>query len=140
MIHWQPTRRPDSTSDFDGLEHALERAIHPDIKAYYARYWSANIRARAPDGELVLLFLWNLEDVDRLIENLISHAVACRHNKTPFAPFFACPIDDDDYFLTVANDTGEVLLERPGYKPIRRVARSLGAFLSTITPIETAPP
>ncbi len=133
LIRWAPVRRVAS-HDFAGLENALEYEIHRDIKTHYGRYWSANLPADAPDGRLSLLFLWNDQDVERLIENLIGHAVACRHNKTPFAVFFACTEDPEDYYLTVNNSTGAVQLEQPGYKPLRVVADNLEAFYASLVP------
>ncbi|MEM9624327.1 MAG: SecY-interacting protein Syd [Pseudomonadota bacterium] len=135
-IPWQPVRR-EPNNDFAHLEKALEMAIHPDIKTHYGAYWSANLEAEAPDGHVSLLYLWSRQDVDRLIENLIGHAVACRHNKTPFSVFFACTEPDSELFLTVNNDTGCVQVEEPGRKPIGTVCDSLAEFYELLVP---APP
>ncbi len=132
QTRWEPTLR-DIASDFDGLERALELEIHPDIKTYYARYWADHVPVVAPDGDLTLLFVWNELDRDRLLENLINHAVACKHNKTPFSVFFASTEPDGEYYLTVDNTTGAVLVERPGHGPIRTAADSLSEFLATIS-------
>jgi SecY interacting protein Syd len=134
QIAWQPVRRHALADDFAGLENALETEIHPDIKTYYGRYWSANLAAEAPDGHVSLLFVWNQADVDRLIENLIGHALACRQNKAPFSVFFACTEDDSDLFLSVNNVSGEVQLEKPGTPPLRTVADSLADFLPYLVP------
>ncbi len=131
---WQPVRRHGDLDDFTGLERALELTIHPDIKAHYGRYWSANLEAEAPDGHVSLLYLWSPADADRLIENLIGHAVACRHNRTPFSVFFACTEDDSDLYLTVNNETGAVQLETPGKPPLRTVAPSLAEFMALLVP------
>jgi SecY interacting protein Syd len=133
-IKWQPVPRHSTADDFAGLESALEIAIHPDIKAHYGRYWSAHLEAEAPDGHVSLLYLWNQQDADRLVENLIGHAVACRHNRTPFSVFFACTEPDSDLFLTVNNDTGAVQLEAPGKKPLRTVSASLSEFMQRLVP------
>ena len=134
QIAWHPVRRSALAGDFDGLENALETQIHSDIKAYYGRYWSANLAAEAPDGHVSLLFLWNQEDVDRLIENLIGHAIACQQNKVPFSVFFALTEDDSELFLSVNNATGQVQLEKPGHPPVRVVADSLAEFLTYLVP------
>lgn len=134
-IEWQPIPRTPG-DDFAGLERALEFPIHPDIKAHYGRYWSANLEAEAPDGHVSMLYMWNPEDVDRLVENLIGHSVACRHNRTPFSVFFACTEPDSDLYLTVNNDSGVVQLEEPGKKPIRTIAPSLAEFYSLLVPAE----
>ena len=135
QIVWEPKARHPMTMDFADLEKALKFPLHPDLKLHYAKYWSGHLKALAPDGPLTLLYLWNHEDVGRLIENLIGHVVACRNNKTPFAGFFAAT-DEGDYFLTVHNETGEVQLEQPGYKPLRTVADSLAEFYDLLVPAE----
>lgn len=135
-VAWQPLRR-SGADDFSGLERALELNIHPDIKSYYQRYWSGGLEAEAADGHVSLLLLWNPADGERLVENLIGHALAKRRARQPFSVFFACTEPDSDLFLTIENDTGRVLLEAPGRKPLRMVADCLGAFLETLTP---APP
>ena len=134
VVRWQPVRRHESAYDFAGLETALEMSIHEDIKTHYSRFWSANLEAEAPDGHVSLLFLWNQADADRLVENLIGHAVACRHNRTPFSVFFACTEPDSDLFLTVNNESGVVQLEEPGKPPLREVAHSLQDFIEHLVP------
>ena len=133
LIHWQPLPRAHSDDDFAGLERAIERTIHADIKTYYGAFWSNNINVISPDGRCSLLFLWSPRDRDRLIENLVGHAFACKVNKTPFSVFFACTEDPDDYYLTVNNDTGVVQLEAPAQQPIREVAPSLAEFLISLS-------
>jgi SecY interacting protein Syd len=137
QVAWRPLRRPEGTDDFVGLERALEVPIHPDTKAYYGRYWSGGLEAAAADGHVSLLLLWNEADAARLVENLIGHAIAKRRARSPFSVFFACTEPGSDLFLSVENDSGRVVLEVPGAKPMRVVADSLAGFLDTLTP---APP
>lgn len=136
-VLWQPVRRSPDADDFLGVERALEMPIHQDIKTYYGRYWSGGLEATAPAGHVSLLLLWNEEDADRLVENLIGHALAKRRAKSPFSVFFACTEPDSNLFLSIDNATGRVMLDEPGAKPLRVVAESLGEFLETLTP---APP
>ena len=159
-IHWRPIRRdhvapaaptPEKPASddsaaaepaadehagdlFAGLARALELAIHPDIAAYYQRYWSAGLHARAPDGPVSLILLWNADDAERLIENLIGHAIAKRRSRQPFTVFFAITDPESDFFLSVDNTTGAVLLERPGEPPLRTVAPDLATFLDSLQP------
>ncbi len=133
VVRWRPVRRRYA-DDFAGLENALELTIHPDIKAYYGAYWSGGLEAAAPDGHVSLIFLWNDADAERLVENLIGHALAKQRARAPFSVFFACTEADSELFLSVENETGRVLLERPGYKPIRTVAESLPEFLAVLAP------
>ena len=108
--------------------------MHPDIKAYYGAYWSAGLEAEAVDGHVSLLFLWNLDDVARLNENLIGHAMAKQRAKSSMSVFFACTEPDSELFLSVDNATGAVLLEKPGYPPVREVADDLASFITTLVP------
>jgi SecY interacting protein Syd len=112
----------------------LERPIHPDIKAYYGSFWSGGLEATAAEGHVSLILLWNPADAERLIENLIGHSIAKRRVRAPFTVFFACTEFDSELFLSVDNDTGAVVLETPGAKPMRRVASSLTVFLRGIEP------
>jgi SecY interacting protein Syd len=120
--------------DFAGLERALETTIHDDIKAYYGAFWSGGLEATARDGHVSLILLWNPSDAERLVENLIGHALAKRRARSPLTVFFACTEPDSDLFLSVDNATGEVVLEAPGAKPLRTVAPSLTVFLRRLLP------
>lgn len=133
VVRWRPVARRYA-EDFAGLEKALETTIHPDIKAYYGAFWSGGLEARASEGHVSLILLWNPADADRLVENLIGHAMAKQRARAPFSVFFACTEANSELFLTVENDSGRVLLERPGRKPLRTVAESLAAFLSELEP------
>ncbi len=134
QVQWRPVRRHPANQDFADLEKALGFELHPDLKTHYSRYWSGSLEAEAPDGHVSLIYLWNQEDVARLLENFIGHVVACRNNKTPFAGFFATTEPDSDYFLTVNNTSGQVQLEQPGYKPIRVVCETLAEFYDLLVP------
>jgi len=133
IVRWKPVARRYA-DDFAGLENALETTIHPDIKAYYGAWWSGGLEAAAPEGHVSLLLLWNQDDGRRLVENLIGHAMAKQRARAPFSVFFACTEQDSELFLSVQNDSGRVVLERPGYKPLREVARSLSVFLDRLEP------
>jgi len=133
VVAWQPLRRHGG-NDFAGLERALEIEVHPDVKAYYGAFWSGGLEATADEGHVSLILLWNPQDIDRLVENLIGHALAKRRARTPFTTFFACTEPESDLFLSVDNATGTVVLEHPGSKPKREVAKSLAEFLDRLTP------
>ncbi len=139
-ILWQPVKRhPDTIGeDFSGLEDALDLQIHPDIKAYYGAFYGGGLEADAPAGHVSLIFLWNNEDLARLIENLIGHALAKKRAKSPFSVFFACTEPESDLFLSVDNGSGSIMLERPGDKPLRQVADSLTEFLDSLVPAAPA--
>jgi SecY interacting protein Syd len=133
QVAWRPLRRAFA-DDFAGLERALEQPIHPDIKAYYGAFWSGGLEATAADGHVSLILLWNPADAERLIENLIGHALAKRRARAPFTVFFACTEPESELFLSVDNATGAVVVEAPGSKPLRTVAPSLTIFLRGLVP------
>ena len=132
-IQWQPVERHE-TPDFSGLERALEQPVHPDIKAYYGSFWSDCFQAKASEGELTLIQVWNETDFDRLIENILGHAFAKSRIKAPLTIFFAST-DDEELILSVDNASGEVVLERPGERPLRSVAGTLAEFLARLDPV-----
>ncbi len=136
LIAWHPTpRHPDTAvGDFAPLERALEITIHPDIKAYYGAYWAAGLEAEAVNGHVSLLFLWNPDDVTRLNENLIGHAMSRQRAKSGMSVFFACTEPDSELFLSVDNESGAILLEKPGFRPLRQVADNLAGFLQSLVP------
>ena len=125
--------------DFRGLANALETDIHPDIRTYYASFWSGSIECESEEGHVSLIQLWNAEDFDRLIRNLIGHALMKKRSKHPLTIFFATTEGDSELFLSIENETGYVLLEEPGRAPIRQVEDNLATFLNRLTPVLTPP-
>lgn len=141
LIAWRPVRQPTTGSELlGGLERALELTLHPDARTYFGRWWSASLEAVAPDGPVSLIQLWNPDDAERLVENLIGHALAKRRQRAPFTVFFATTGPESDYFLSLDNATGEVLLEQPGLRPLRVVAPDLATFLDRLEPATPAAP
>ena len=132
-IHWRPRER-SSAADFSGLESALDVDIHPDIKSFYGSYWGASIEMQAAEGGVTLIQVWNGADFDRLVENIIGHAMAKQRMKAPLTVFIACT-DEDEYMLSVDNESGRVMLEEPGSPPTREVSPSLVEFLERLQPI-----
>ena len=133
--YWRPCRQTTSISPrFNGLETALDCPIHEDLKAYYSSFWSGSCAAESQEGYVSLLFLWNAEDTDRLLENLLGHALQQRQQKLQPTWFFACTEPDSPLFLSIDNASGAVLLETPGEPPIRSVADNLSDFLLRLKP------
>jgi SecY interacting protein Syd len=138
LMRWEPVIQQEPV-DFSGLENALELSIHQDIKEFYGTYWSAGLQATAEEGDVSLIQLWNLRDFDRLIKNLIGHAMSKRSARQPFTIFFATTDPDTEMFLSVHNETGEVLLEEPGTGPTRTVDSDLATFITRLTPTMDRP-
>lgn len=133
LVHWEPRER-ETSADFGGLERALEVQIHPDIKSFYGSYWSAPLELEASEGGMTLIQVWNEDDFDRLAENILGHAIAKQRAKAPLTVFIACT-DEGELMLSVENESGRVVLEEPGSKPIREVSPSLAEFLDRLRPV-----
>ena len=130
---WRPVRQAEPVS-FAGLENALELEIHPDIKAYYGHYWSGTLEANSEEGQVSLIQLWNDEDFERLIANLIGHALNKQRTRSGFTVFFATTDPESELFLSIDNTSGSVLLEEPGRAPLKQVDTNINSFLARLTP------
>ncbi len=133
LTYWKPVRQEVPVC-FEGLAHALELDIHPDIEAYYASYWSGTLEADSSEGPVSLIQLWNVEDFDRLIANLIGHAMAKQKSRQGFTVFIANTDPDTEMFLSIDNASGAILLEEPGKPPLRQVETDIHTFLRRLTP------
>ena len=138
MVAWRPAAQ-STPVDFSGLANALEQPIHEDIRAWYGTFWSGSFEARTREGHVSLIQLWNEEDFERLIENLLGHALMKRRARQPFTVFFANTELDSDLFLSIDNESGKVLLEQPGKAPLKVVEDDLPTFLDRLEPLDVAP-
>ncbi len=130
---WRPTQQSPRV-DFSGLAQAFETPIHPDICDYYGSYWSGTLEADSAEGRVSLIQLWNPEDFERLVANLVGHALTKQRRRQALTVFIANTEPDSELFLSVDNATGAVLLETPGKPPLRKVEANLGTFLARLTP------
>jgi len=127
---WRPVKR-EPQGQFSNIEQALELPIHPDVKAFYGRYWSESLALKHPMGELSLIQIWNEEDFEYLQQNIIGHVMTKRTLKQPITVFIATT-DEDDCNLVVLNDSGDVWLEYVGKEPHKKVADSLSEFIDVL--------
>lgn len=133
MVQWKPRER-NVAADFSGLERALDVEIHPDLKAFYGSYWGGTMELEAEEGGLTLIQIWNEDDFDRLVENILGHAMAKQRVDAPLTVFIASA-DEGELMLSVDNESGRVVLEEPGSHPIREVSPSLAEFLDRLHPV-----
>jgi SecY interacting protein Syd len=132
---WRPVRRlREPLQALDGLERALQTPLHPDIRAYYERWWSGPVLIQSPSLRLQLILLWNEDDADRLVENLIGHALDQRRQRVPFSVFLATTEPEGEEMVSVDNTTGAVVLELPGGRQRRTLAPSLASLLQDFRP------
>ncbi|MDF2179639.1 SecY-interacting protein [Aliiglaciecola sp. CAU 1673] len=130
VIHWQPVRNTN-TLDFSSTEQALGITFHPDLKTFYSRYWSEGLNASTDRGRLQLLQLWNEQDFERLLQNLVGHVLMKRRLKQPITVFIAVT-DNEDYVISLDNDSGQVVLERVGLPAQEVLADNLSAFIDSL--------
>ena len=132
LVAWKPVLR-EVPGDFSDLETGLEMKIHPDIIAYYGRYWSDNLNAQAEQGPLQLLQAWNEQDYQQLQQNIVGHILMKRRLGQAETIFFALT-DEEDFFLSIDNASGEIMLEQVGLVPQKTLAPDLASFLQTLAP------
>lgn len=132
---WKPVFQNETIDMFDRLSQALETDIHPDIRDFYSVYWSDPLPAKALQGELSLLQVWNPEDLERLRANMIGHALEKQRRKLPLTLFFAVTLPDGNLILCLDNADGSIWLESPGKPPHQCLARSLAEFINQLEPL-----
>lgn len=135
---WRPVAQ-EPPVDFSGVANALEVPVHPDICAYYGSFWADNLEAETTEGPVSLIQLWSPADFDRLVENLLGHALAKRRSKQSFTAFFATTEENPDLFLSIDNESGKVLLEEPGRAPLKVVDDNIVDFLDRLSPRSSQP-
>lgn len=116
--------------DFGRLARALEVPIHTDLVQYFGTVWSAPLPVRFEGNELELLQLWNEQDFEHLLANLIGHALEKKRVRQPLSLFFA--LVDDDRFLSLDNQSGAVGLETVGLRTVFPVTPTLSEFLHRV--------
>jgi SecY interacting protein Syd len=133
---WRPLAQQPPV-DFSGLANAVDAPIHPDISAYYGCFWAGTLESSSQEGHVSLIQLWNREDFDRLIGNLVGHFMAKKRSRQPLTVFFANTEPDSELFLSIDNESGQVLLEEPAKPPLRVVEKDLASFLGRLSPVLT---
>ena len=131
-IHWLPADAENNLL-FDNVENALNIHFHPDFKTYFTRFYSESLNAQCEEGQLSLLFAWNVDDFERLQENIIGHVLMKQKLKQAITLFFAVT-DEEDTILSIVNDTGEIWVERVGCEPHKKVADSFASFIQQLSP------
>ncbi|MDK2764093.1 SecY-interacting protein [Alteromonas sp. 07-89-2] len=132
LVRWSPTLQSPVQS-FSNVEEALSLKLNPDYCEYFTRYYSDNLKANAPQGRCELLQVFNSEDFERLQQNLIGHLLMKQRLRQAPTLFFGLT-DEEDFILTVVNESGEVALEHVGREPAKILAPSLAVFIEQLTP------
>lgn len=131
-VPWCPVRQTQN-NHFQNVESAMGLTLDPQYCEYFTRYYSENLPATAEQGNCELLQVWNQDDFERLQQNLIGHLLMKKRLKQSPTLFFALT-DEDDFILTIDNESGRVMLEQVGKQPVREVADDLATFLTGLTP------
>ncbi|MCE2569993.1 SecY-interacting protein [Motilimonas eburnea] len=138
MITWQPAVNSD-TVNFDNVAKALDCQLHPSINDFFSSWYSDPLACRFINQQgdamaLTLVQAWNLEDYQRLQENVIAHVLMQRRLKLPDTVFIAS-CEDEMQIVSVVNDSGEVILEQLGKGAVATLAPSLAEFLDQLQPV-----
>ncbi|MFK8028848.1 MAG: SecY-interacting protein Syd [Gammaproteobacteria bacterium] len=131
-IYWRPTRRTEPFS-MSGMSTALEATFPDACEAYFGHFWSGSIPVIWGERPFELLQLWNAEDENNLMHNLLGHSLEKKRVREPLTVFFA--LIDDARFLSVDVASGAVLLEEVGGERPEEVATDLAALLSSVTAV-----
>ncbi len=131
VLFWRPIERKGSDL-FISLESALELKFHPDVDAFYGAFWSNGLSVEFNELPFNLIQIWNEEDEENLKQNLLGHAFAKRKNRLPMSWFIGATSGND--VICIDQESGQVVLEKPGYKAHEVLAANLEAFLIGLKP------
>ena len=70
--YWYPSLQIPKMS-FNGFEAAIDQPVHADLKAFYLSLWSGALPCLFDSLPISLIQIWNPDDFERLIGNLIGH-------------------------------------------------------------------
>lgn len=132
QVYWRPARRSDPFS-LSGLSSALDVSLPAACADYFGHFWSGSIPVLWGERPFELLQLWNAEDENNLMHNLLGHSLEKQRVREPLTVFFA--LVDDTRFLSVDAASGAVLLEEVGGERPEEVAADLAALLSSVTAV-----
>lgn len=128
---WQPIER-SQMEVFKALEKGFEFEFPEALKVYYGGFWSNGICVDFEELKLQLIQIWNDEDEEHLKQNMLGHCYARLKGKLPLSYFIGS--SDCEEVVSLCHETNNVLLERPGKKAHRILAKSLAEFLDHCEP------
>lgn len=129
--YWKPLKRKDTFS-FSDIEKALEFEFHKDINMFYGSFWSNGICVERDDINFSLIQNWNEDDEKLLKENMLGHVFAKLKSKLPVTYFIGCTFGDE--VICLDHESGNIVLEKPGYKAHKVLSNDLPSFLITLQP------
>ncbi len=130
MAAWQPVLR-SAEGDVSALQRALGAALHPDTRAWLARWYSLPIEATWGEETVVLLGAANDVELARFIEAAARFATEQRRVGAAEVPV---GVLHDGRRVTVENRSGAVHLEEPD-GGLALIAPNLEAFLDALVPL-----
>jgi SecY interacting protein Syd len=131
IAYWRHQDKTE-TNLFKDIESALEVTLHQDIKEFYGSFWSNGICVQHEDIDFSLIQAWNAEDQETLRENIFGHCFAKLKGRLPLTLFIGCTQSNE--VVCLDNESGEVVLERPGKKAHKILAGDLESFLLSLSP------
>lgn len=131
-VYWSPQPFLPAAR-LDGVERALDISLHPDIHAFYTSQYAGDMTARFAATSCTLLQVWSEDDFIRMQENLIGHLLTQKRLKLPPTLFLATT-DEEMTMVSLANVSGQVILEEFGTSKHQVLAPTLADFLSQLRP------
>jgi SecY interacting protein Syd len=139
--YWRPILQSPRMS-FEDFEAAIEFPLHPDLKTFYGSFWSGAIPGFFQDRAISLIQIWNPDDFERLISNLIGHYLSQKSVAPPRLTWFIATFEDGgEDIISLDNRSGEIVCETPGQHQHQVLAASLTDFLTmfTVDPLKLCP-
>lgn len=131
-VRWQPVKR-EQFADFSNVEQGIDLTLHPDIKSFYACQFAADIPVLFQGEPLVLIQVWNDEDLRRLQENILGHLVMQKRLKNDPSVFIASTNHENE-LVSICNSTGKVIKEKIGTKERIVLANQMVDFIHALVP------
>ena len=127
---WRAIKRTDMAT-LSNINDALGLELHADIVAFYCSFYAPTLDAEFDGNQLSLIQAWNEQDFTILQENIIGHLLMKQKLKQAPTVFIAAT-DDDQYIISIDNNSGAVMLEMVGKQPNRKLADNLADFMSAL--------
>lgn len=131
-IFWQPY--PQQHHSMHVVEEVINIQVNSDIADFYCSQYCGDMSAQFGQYQLKLTQVWNSDDFSHIEQNIIGHLDMLRRKKRRPTIFIAT-IESAEQFISVYNQTGEVILENLNSSEPVHLSGSLSQFLKTLTPV-----
>lgn len=131
MTRWRPVRR-EEPADCSILSAVVGEPIHPDVRAWYSRWWSFPLEAAWGDDVLLPVVASGPIEFSQRLESAARYALACRNAGRPVAVPVAVRVLGG--CVTVRHSDGAVRIDAQGCAA-DIIADSLTVLLDRLVPV-----